>query len=144
LPKSPSFVYSVCICISLDLNQRFSSSSGLICTCCWRLASKHGTLSLLYSFAGEMLCHPCLLLFSLASPCASVVGLLDLSRDVVVSPFHFQPLVGLPLSRALSFHLADLHQVLGCEIVDPTCGALDHLVFVLPCRCRRGLELTLG
>jgi len=60
-------------------------------------------------------------------------GFLDLAQDVVVSPsFHFQPPVGLPFSRTLSFHLADLHQVLGFEIVDPTCGALDPRVFVLP------------
>ncbi|KAG2587274.1 hypothetical protein PVAP13_5NG131362 [Panicum virgatum] len=65
-------------------------------------------------------------------------GFLDLAQDVVVSPsFHFQPPVGLPFSRTLSFHLADLHQVLGFEIVDPTCRCCrwsrSHGMFGLSC-----------
>lgn len=67
LAKSPSSVYSSIFL--LVLNQRFrrvSWADGLIRASCWRLASKQvskGTLALLYSFVGEMLCHPCLLFY---------------------------------------------------------------------------------
>jgi len=124
-----TFVYLFYVCVS-----KIQQLPGLIYPCCWMLASKHGTLRLL--FAGEM--HAMSPLFTVIIPFGfSRVhlwwGFLDLAQDVVVSPsFHFQPPVGLPFSRTLSFHLADLHQVLGFEIVDPTCGALDPLVFVLP------------